>query len=76
MSQIEKTDLYIKRIIDSLESRPSFENEEWLITVSTDHGGLCDTHLSNGTCNTGHHTGFQNHPEVKTIFYIILIKEI
>jgi len=71
MSQIEKTDLYIKRIIDSLESRPSFENEEWLITVSTDHGGLCDTHLSNGTCNTGHHTGFQNHPEVKTIFYIL-----
>lgn len=70
MAQIELTDLYIGRILDSLKARPNYENEDWLITVSTDHGGLCDTHNS-GTCATGSHTGYQNHPEVKTIFYIV-----
>jgi hypothetical protein len=76
MNQIELTDQYIGRILDSLEARPTYENEEWLITLSTDHGGICDAYDFFGNCVTGGHTGFQNSPEVKTIFYIVSNKHL
>ena len=76
MNQIELTDQYIGRILDSLASRPTYADEDWLITVSTDHGGICDDYDFFGNCTSGGHTGFQNHLEVKTIFYIVSNEEL
>lgn len=36
---IETTDLHVKTVIDALHSRSTFANEDWLILVSSDHGG-------------------------------------
>ncbi|MBL7941703.1 MAG: alkaline phosphatase family protein, partial [Flavobacteriales bacterium] len=37
---IEQTDFYISQIRDALIQRPDFENENWMIAVATDHGGI------------------------------------
>jgi hypothetical protein len=37
---IETTDSYISEIITALQSRPNYSNEDWLIVVTTDHGGI------------------------------------
>lgn len=36
---IIKLDGYVKEIIDALKARKSYENEDWLIMVTTNHGG-------------------------------------
>lgn len=54
---IEKTDKNVGRIVKALKKRKNYANENWLILVSTDHGG-------SGT-NHGEAT-----PEHTTIFYI------
>lgn len=44
---IEKVDEQIKSILFALKSRANYENEEWLILSSTDHGGKGLNHCGN-----------------------------
>jgi len=37
---IARQDVRLRRLVDSLRSRPSFADEEWLVMVTTDHGHL------------------------------------
>tara|TARA_B100000749_G_scaffold225649_1_gene181152 strand:- start:11041 stop:13029 length:1989 start_codon:yes stop_codon:yes gene_type:complete len=37
---IENVDGYIGWVIDSMENRPTFQNEDWLIMITSDHGGI------------------------------------
>lgn len=60
---IEKSDKNIGKILKSLKKRKNYANENWLILVSTDHGG-------SGT-NHGEAT-----PEHTTIFYIASGKDV
>ena len=41
---IEKVDGYIGKIVDSMSARSSFENEDWLIIITSDHGGKKRSH--------------------------------
>ncbi|QDT04067.1 Type I phosphodiesterase / nucleotide pyrophosphatase [Rubripirellula lacrimiformis] len=36
---IEKIDQHIGQVLDAVRSRPGFQQESWLVVVSTDHGG-------------------------------------
>ena len=36
---MEYTDGLLQRVIDIIDSRPNRENEEWMIAITTDHGG-------------------------------------
>ncbi|WP_372935964.1 alkaline phosphatase family protein [Mariniphaga sediminis] len=54
---VEKADSQIGRMVNALKKRENYKNENWLVIVSTDHGGS----------NFGHG---QNIPEHTTIFYI------
>ena len=58
LSQIEKTDEYIGKILQALHARPTYKEENWLILITTDHGGIDKGH--------GGST-----PEEKTIFLIV-----
>ena len=60
---IEKTDKKIRRIVKSLQKRKNYTNENWLILVSTDHGGS----------GTNHGKAI---PEHTTIFYIASGKDV
>ncbi len=55
---IEQTDTYVGRLVQALQHRKSFAQEDWLILVSTDHGGS----------GRGHG---RNIPEHRTIFLIV-----
>lgn len=37
---IETTDNYVGAIVTALHNRPNYANEDWLIIVTTDHGGI------------------------------------
>ena len=39
MDAIKATDLRVGRILNAVRSRANYSNEDWLIVVSTDHGG-------------------------------------
>lgn len=39
MASIEVTDGYVGEILDALLARPDFTEENWLVILSTDHGG-------------------------------------
>lgn len=54
---IEKTDSYVGELLKALRKRPTYAAEDWLILVSTDHGGS----------GRGHG---RNIPEHRTIFFI------
>ena len=41
---IENVDEYIGWVIDSMENRPTFQNEDWLIIITSDHGGIGYSH--------------------------------
>ena len=41
---IEDVDEYIGWVITAMESRPNFENEEWLVIITSDHGGNMSGH--------------------------------
>lgn len=41
---IETTDGYIGEILTALKNRPDYDKEDWLIIVSTDHGGKGQYH--------------------------------
>ena len=44
---IEEVDAGIGQIIEAIENRDSYLEEKWLIIVSTDHGGLGNSHGGN-----------------------------
>ena len=56
---IENVDGYIGRLLKAIRERSSFDKEDWLILVCTDHGGIRTTH-SNG----------QKIPEIRKVFLI------
>lgn len=39
VAAIETTDSYVSEIIAAMQNRPNFANEDWLVVVTTDHGG-------------------------------------
>lgn len=55
---IETTDGYVGQIIRALHARKNYDKEDWLVIVTTDHGGH----------STGHG---QDVPEDRTIFIIV-----
>jgi len=44
LESIETTDTYIAVILASLYNRPNYNNEDWLIVLTTDHGGTMSGH--------------------------------
>ena len=44
MNAIETTDDLISPIINAIEQRPNYANEDWLILISSDHGGVGYSH--------------------------------
>ncbi|MBT6808209.1 MAG: DUF4983 domain-containing protein [Flavobacteriales bacterium] len=47
ITAIEGVDSYISPIIQSISQRPNYANEDWLILITTDHGGLGTSHGGN-----------------------------
>lgn len=58
LSAIEGVDGHVRTVLKALRARPTFALENWLVLVSTDHGGI-------GTSHGG------NTEEEKTIFLIL-----
>jgi hypothetical protein len=44
LAEISDTDSQIGEILSAMKSRPSFSNEDWLVILTTDHGGLGTQH--------------------------------
>ena len=44
---IEVIDVLIGQVIDEISLRPNYVNEDWLILVTTDHGGIGTSHGGN-----------------------------
>ncbi len=44
VNAIEKVDKYIGLITDSMQKRKTFKSEDWLIIITSDHGGLKRNH--------------------------------
>ncbi len=44
VNAIEKVDRYVGLIIESLQKRNGYQNEEWLIIITSDHGGIKRNH--------------------------------
>lgn len=63
IKSIEKTDKKIGKIVKALKKRKNYANENWLILVSTDHGGSGNNHG-------------EAIPEHTTIFYIASGKDV
>jgi|AGTN01.2.fsa_nt_gi Uncharacterized proteins of the AP superfamily len=42
---LDEAESYAMRLIDSVEARPTYDSEDWLIIITTDHGG---NYLSHG----------------------------
>jgi hypothetical protein len=40
ISAIEAADGHVGNVLSAVESRPTYADEEWLVVVSTDHGGI------------------------------------
>ncbi len=57
LAAIERSDAQLGTMVSALEKRPSIEEENWLIILSSDHGGS----------DYGHG---KNIPEHTTVFYI------
>ena len=47
IAAIEATDAYLGTVLDALENRPTYAEEDWLILVTTDHGGIGFGHGGN-----------------------------
>lgn len=57
---IEEADGHLGRVLEAVEKRPSRKNEDWLVVVTTDHGGK----------GRGHFPGVKE-PEIRTGFLIV-----
>ncbi|MEX2670747.1 MAG: alkaline phosphatase family protein [Phycisphaeraceae bacterium] len=60
MNAIENFDRHVGRIVDAIESRPTFDEEDWIIVITTDHGGY----------GTGH-SGGHDVPEILHGFLLV-----
>ncbi len=58
LAEIANTDAQIGQIMTAMAARPNFANEDWLVILTTDHGGL----------GTGHSGGL---PPQRTIPFIV-----
>jgi len=47
IATIETTDVLIGEVLDALAQRPNYEMEDWLVLVTTDHGGQGFSHGGN-----------------------------
>jgi len=47
ITAIESVDAFIAPIIQSISQRPNYTNEDWLILITTDHGGIGTSHGGN-----------------------------
>ncbi|GAB0155901.1 hypothetical protein CHRYSEOSP005_11630 [Chryseobacterium sp. Alg-005] len=43
-SAIQTTDTYIGEIVTAMKNRPSYNNEDWLVVLTTDHGAVDNGH--------------------------------
>lgn len=59
LEAIQRADEHVGQVVDALRARGSSANEEWLILVTSDHGGK----------GTGHGGGHQE-PEILNSFMI------
>jgi arylsulfatase A-like enzyme len=55
---LEVVDAQIGQMVDAVRARPTFEQEDWLIVLTTDHGGMGKGHGPQGD-------------EERTIFIIV-----
>lgn len=60
IAAIERVDAYIGELLAALKSRKTYDNEDWLILVTADHGGQ----------GTGHGDGHKD-PDVACSFLIV-----
>ncbi len=60
VAAIEEVDAHIGDVLRTIERRPTYADEDWLILVGTDHGGLNKDHAK------GHNT-----PEIRKVFLIV-----
>ena len=44
IASIEQDDMLTARYLAALQSRPNYANEDWMIVICTDHGGLGTSH--------------------------------
>lgn len=44
VSSIKTTDTYIGEIVAAMKNRPSYNNEDWLVVLTTDHGAIESSH--------------------------------
>lgn len=58
ISAIQTIDGQIGQVMSAIHARPTFSNEDWLVVITSDHGGL----------GTGHSGGL---PEQRTIPFIV-----
>ncbi|MCE9553796.1 MAG: alkaline phosphatase family protein [Planctomycetes bacterium] len=60
IAAIKETDARVGRIVDALKKRPKYAEEDWLIMLSTDHGGH----------GSGHNSHRHVVPAIRLVFYI------
>jgi len=60
MDAIETVDGHIGRIMDAVRARPNYDDEDWLVLMVTDHGGL-----------GRRHGGGHDNPEILTGFLLV-----
>ncbi|SHE50816.1 LamG-like jellyroll fold domain-containing protein [Chryseobacterium vrystaatense] len=44
VSSIQTTDTYIGEIVNAMKSRPTYNSEDWLVVLTTDHGAVQSSH--------------------------------
>jgi hypothetical protein len=44
MNQVEYVDTQLRSILNALRARPNYTNEEWMVIMTTDHGGIGTGH--------------------------------
>lgn len=44
VNSIKTTDTYIGEIVTAMKNRPSYNNEDWLVVLTTDHGAIESSH--------------------------------
>lgn len=44
VNAIEKVDKYVGLIVESMQKRDGYQNEDWLIVITSDHGGIKRNH--------------------------------
>lgn len=60
ISAIEEVDTHVGELMEAMKARPHFQKENWLVLISTDHGGR-------GT----NHSGGHDLPEIRNTFLIV-----